>query len=215
VIDKAFYKVPEQYGTVNPKLVDGGVYDNQGAHKLTQKNSSYRCDIVIISDAGDKLPFDKAYNNTFTLLLRAVDTFMTRIKHFQMVQNIYGDNEIAVSFQSIGWDLDSCISGFYSNLKNGKISKELCELHSLDNSWITNATEFKTEIIKHLQERYNYEQIKAVGLTTAQLEGIRNVGTNLTPIKKELAKNLIAHAAQITELQVRLYCPQLIQNHAI
>ncbi len=215
VIDKVFYKLPEQYGTVNPQLVDGGVYDNQGAHKLTQKNSSYMCDIVIVSDAGDKLPFEKAYNNTFTLLLRTVDTFMARIKHFQMIQNIYSASDIAMSFQSIGWDLEGCISGFYDSLKSGNIALELCEQHGLAIAWVENPTMYKDDIIEHLQDRCSYEQIKEVGLSPEKLKAIRNVGTNLTPIKKELARDLITHAAQITELQVKLYCPQLIQNNAI
>ncbi len=88
-IDKVYYKDQTQYGMVDPKLVDGGVYDNQGIHKITQNNSTYACDIVIVSDAGNKLPFERLYNNTITLLLRTVETFMARIKNFQMMQNIY------------------------------------------------------------------------------------------------------------------------------
>lgn len=206
-IDIRFYKNPNQFGTVDPKLVDGGVYDNQGAHKLTQKNSSYKCDVVIVSDAGNKLPLEGSYNNTFALLLRTVDTFMARIKHFQMIQNLYNKSDAAVSFQSIGWDLDLCIIGFFDNLKNGNISKEICEFHELQEDWINDPTFFKVQIISHLEQRCNYENLKANGLSKTQLDAIRKVGTNLTPIKCELAKNLIRHAEVITELQVRLYCP--------
>jgi len=215
VIDKEFYKNPEQYNSANPRLVDGGVYDNQGAHKLTQKNSSYRCDIVIVSDAGNKLPFDKSYSNTFTLLLRTVDAFMARIKHFQMIQNLYSVTDISLSFQSIGWDLNECIFGFYNNLKNGNVTKELCELHGLEAVWIEKPGLYKSEIIKQLKETCNYIQIMAKDLSVEQIKCIRNVGTNLTPIKTDLAKNLITHAENITELQIRLYCPQIIQNNAI
>lgn len=206
-IDKDFYKNPDQFGSVAPRLVDGGVYDNQGAHKLTQKNSSYKCDVVIVSDAGNKLPLEGSYNNTFALLLRTVDTFMARIKHFQMMQNLYSKNDVSVTFQSIGWDLDLCISGFYDNLKNGNISREICEFHKLQEEWINTPTLYRVEIISQLEQRCNYGNLKKNGLSESQLAAIRKIGTNLTPIKKELAKNLIRHAENITELQIRLYCP--------
>lgn len=214
-IDKAFFKCPEQYDTIDPKLVDGGVYDNQGAHKLTQKQSSYKCDYVIVSDAGDKLPFKKSYTNTFTLLIRTVDLFMARIKHFQMIANLYSKSKISTSFQSIGWNLDSCIKGFYNNLEDGNIERELYDFHELNPIWYDDPKSYQSEIVEHLKARCNFAQIKEKELTEEQLVDIRNVGTNLTPIKPERAKNLMTHASLITELQIRLYCPQIITNYAI
>jgi NTE family protein len=215
VIDQKFFKNPEQFETVEPRLVDGGVYDNQGAHKLTQKNSSYRCDIVIVSDAGNNLPFKKVYNNTFTLLLRTVDLFMVRIKHFQMIQNLYSISDIVVSFQSIGWDLESCIPGFYENWLKGNISEDLCRYHGFDDLWIETPKLYKTEIIEHLEKKCNFEYLTANKLSNEQVRGIRKIETNLKPIDKVLAKNLMIHAECLTELQIRLYCPQIIQNHAV
>jgi NTE family protein len=214
-IDKKFYQNPEQYEDVDPKLVDGGVYDNQGAHKLTQKNSSYKCDVVIISDAGNKLPFAKLYNNTFTLLLRTVDLFMVRIKHFQMIQNLYTGSDIAVSFQSIGWDLHACIPGFYNNMVAGNIPKELCLYHEMDEDWIESPKDYKNKIMEHLETRCNYKIIKSNNISPERLNSIRSVGTNLTPIHKELAKDLMSYAESMTEVQVRLYCPEIIENNAI
>ncbi|HZY39613.1 MAG TPA: patatin-like phospholipase family protein, partial [Mucilaginibacter sp.] len=66
-IDETYFRDPALAKSVDPKLVDGGVYDNQGIHKITQDNSSYACHIVVVSDAGNHLPFEKSYNNTFTL----------------------------------------------------------------------------------------------------------------------------------------------------
>jgi len=214
-IDEKFYQNPKQYGTVDPRLVDGGVYDNQGAHKLTQKNSSYKCDVVIISDAGNKLPFAKLYNNTFTLLLRTVDLFMVRIKHFQMIQNLYTGSDIAVSFQSIGWDLHSCIPGFYNNMVAGNIPKELSQYHGLNGDWIESPKDHKSEIMESLEASCRYKTIKENSISPEQLKKIRSVGTNLTCIKKELARDLMSYAESITEVQVRLYCPEIIDRNAI
>lgn len=215
VIDKIFYKNPGQFGMVDPRLVDGGVYDNQGAHKLTQKGSSYKCDIVIISDAGNKLPFEKFYNNTFILLLRTVDLFMTRIKHFQMVENLYKRSKIIVSFQSIGWDLENCIRGFSDSLEKENIRKDLIEYHELREEWLASPREYKEQIINHLKDKCAFANISSRGLDEEQLQKMRKVGTNLTPIKMELAKDLMTHAELITELQIRLYCPEILENNAI
>lgn len=210
VIDEKFYKNPEQFGMVDPRLVDGGVYDNQGAHKLTQKGSSYKCEIVIISDAGNKLPFEKFYNNTFILLLRTVDLFMTRIKHFQMVENIYKGSKTIVSFQSIGWDLENCIPGFFDNLAKGIIRKDLIEYHELPEEWAASPREYKEEIINHLKDKCDFTAISSQGLDEERQQKMRKVGTNLTPIKMELAKDLMTQAELITELQIRLYCPEIL-----
>ena len=66
-----------------PRLVDGGVYDNQGLHKLTQASSSYCCNTIIVSDAGLVFPFQSIFPNTIALLIRVVDIFMRRIKNIQ------------------------------------------------------------------------------------------------------------------------------------
>lgn len=209
-IGREYYNNPLQYDQIDPKLIDGGVYDNQGAHKLMQWNSSYSCQIVIVSDAGNKLPFQKAYNNTFTLLLRTVEAFMMRIKKVQMMQNIYTKHqEKEVAYLSIGWDIDQCVNGFYRNLLDRNIIKETIIAHELEEKWILNPKDYKEEIISHLNTRVHYEHLKSNGLSSERIEAIRNIGTNLVPIKKALIKDMIIHAANMTEIQIKLYCPSL------
>jgi hypothetical protein len=55
-VSKSFYnyKIEKDYLRANPLLIDGGLYDNQGVHKLSQKGSSYLCNYVIVSDAGNE-----------------------------------------------------------------------------------------------------------------------------------------------------------------
>ncbi|WP_158826920.1 patatin-like phospholipase family protein [Mucilaginibacter lacusdianchii] len=212
-INAEFFKDPNLASTVKPMLVDGGVYDNQGVHKITQNNSSYACDIVLVSDAGNKVPFDKSYNNTFTLLLRTVETFMVRIKNFQMIQNIYNaDNKREVAYQSLGWDLEGCVKGFYDNLKNRNISSALASAHNLQEEWIDTPHLYKEAIIKHLSANCNLQSISANSLSPERLSCIRQIGTNLTVLKAELIKDMIVHAENLTELQLRLYCPSLFSK---
>jgi len=195
---------------VIPQLVDGGVYDNQGVQKLTQTGSSYECDIVLVSDAGNKLPFEKAYNNTFTLLLRTVETFMLRIKNFQMAQNIYQiPNKREVAYLSLSWDIESSVTGFYDNLKGKKISSEVINAHQIPVEWIKEHLKFKKEIIEHMSKRCRFDELIKFKQDAKDLNIIRNIGTNLTPIKEDKIRKLMKHSAMLTEVQLRLYCPTL------
>lgn len=56
-------RIPPKFQTAEmklkkqPLLLDGGLYDNQGTHVLTDKSSHYQCDYIIVSDAGNgKVP---------------------------------------------------------------------------------------------------------------------------------------------------------------
>jgi len=195
---------------VNPQLVDGGVYDNQGVQKLTQTGSSYACDIVLVSDAGNKLPFEKAYNNTFTLLLRTVETFMVRIKNFQMAQNIYQiPNKKEVAYLSLSWDIGGSVVGFYDNLVGKKISGEVATAHQLPADWVLQPTQFKQEIIAHMNKTCHFDELNNLRHDAPDLNVIRSIGTNLTPIKEDKIRKLMKHSAMLTEVQLRLYCPTL------
>jgi|SRR6185312_4995485 len=209
-IHKDFFNDPTQATLIDPKLVDGGVYDNQGVHKLTEEHSEYNCSIVCVSDAGNKLPFAGLYNNTFTLLLRTVDVFMTRIKNFQMVQNVYHNQQgKQIAYLSLGWDLDKCVSGFFNNLKSGTISAQLAAAQGLLPEWVANPDTYKPQIIALLEKNCNYQAVAARNLDAARLKAIRSIGTNLTCLKRSLIDDMITHSANLTEIQLRLYCPAL------
>jgi NTE family protein len=196
---------------IDPKLVDGGVYDNQGVQKITQLGSSYACDIILVSDAGNKLPFEQLYNNTLTLLLRTVDTFMIRIKNFQMAQNIFQKpNTKEVAYQSLGWDLDNSVPGFYDNLVKGNLSAQVIAAHRLPEDWALSPQNHKADIISFMEKKCHWAEISARSLTADQMSSVRRIGTNLTKLKPELVTDMIVHAENMTELQLRLYCPTLI-----
>lgn len=211
-IGKEFYKELSILKYVNPLLVDGGVYDNQGAHRLTEPSTSnytniYECETIIVSDAGNKIKLEGVYDNNLSLIMRTMNVFMNRIKMFQIQKNIYlntlvGKREIA--YLSLGWDLKSCIKGFVDNFREGNVIDKVIEAHRINKDMLDD------EIKKKLEENVRYSELLKSNVTAEELELARNVSTNLTGLTKAEIDALGKHAAVMTELQVRLYCPELL-----
>jgi len=211
-IAREFYKVPEDYNRIDPKLIDGGVYDNQGIQKLTQSGSSYECKTVITSDAGGQIFSNNKYRNTVTLLVRTVDLFMNRIKMVQMVDNIYENTQYQnrqIAYLSLGWDLENCIPGFVNNMIKKQVPLSVMQTHQLPQEWINDPASHRNEIQQYLEQKVNYKSIWSRNLTPEQLQFIRSTGTNLTPLSEERVRLLAQHAENLTELQVKLYCPSI------
>lgn len=206
-IASRYFKNPRDISRAHPFLVDGGIYDNQGMHKLTFDSSGYSCDVVITSDAGNKMPFEGSYRNVFTLLIRSMDLFMNRIKKFQMMDNLYQPNHSRrqIAYVSLGWDLDKCIPGFVENLREGNIQREVIEAHQIPIEYLS---PFNAEKIESFLERQvGYYEIKKRQQSPQDLALARKVGTNLTALSDQQILALINQAEVMTELQVRLYCP--------
>ncbi|GAB3915265.1 hypothetical protein GCM10028803_61940 [Larkinella knui] len=194
-------------------MVDGGVFDNQGIQKLSQPGSSYECDVIITSDAGNKLPFEGTYTNTFALLLRTVETFMTRIKNFQMAQHLFDaakSHRKEIAYLSLGWDVEKCLLGFLDGLKTGRISTRLIEAHQIPEEWLSDLDTYKAAVLERLQASIDYCHIINEKVADQDKLVARRVSTNLTKLTPKQIDCLIRHAANLTEIQVRLYCPSLI-----
>jgi NTE family protein len=214
-IGKEFFKMALDYDRINPQLIDGGVYDNQGIQKITQNKSSYECSTIIVSDAGGNFLANKNYTNTIALLIRTVDLFMNRIKTSQMVQNIYRNIDgraKPIAYFSLGWKLENCIPGFINNMILGQVLDEVIAAHNLNKEWIKNPNVFRASIQEHLVKRLSYAEIEKRNLSEEEWNLARVVGTNLKPLPRKVAEYLIRHAENLTELQVKLYCPSLIEG---
>lgn len=209
-ISKKYFLNPDDYHRSEPMLIDGGVYDNQGIHKLTQKNSYYSCDTVIVSDAGLYFEPRLVYNNNFTLLMRTSDIFMKRIKNFQFMNNIYYrdlSEKKEITYFSLSWKIEKCLSGFMTNLKNGNISYETIVLHKIDKEY--KEKDFSAiELI--MKERINYDSILKNKSSSEEFQIANNVKTDLASLPDRQIDALVNHAASLTEIQVRLYCPSLL-----
>ncbi len=209
-ISKEFYVDEEDISRAKPRLVDGGVYDNQGAHKITQSNSSYSSDVVIISDAGNTIPFKHTYRNTLTMLIRTSDIFMNRIKNLQMIQYLYQNHKIdkrEIAYQSLGWDLDNSINQFIEGLKQGVIMDHVIKYHQISDSDILNKEWSKIE--NQIKSSIEYDSITRNANSEEELMAARKVKTGLSPLNDKQINALMNHAYILTEIQIRLYCPTL------
>jgi NTE family protein len=211
-ISKKFFQDTNHFNEVNPRLVDGGIYDNQGIHKLTFQSSSSYCKNVIISDAGTELPFKNRYTNVLSLLIRTSDVFMARIKNFQMMNSLYrvptkGDSNVA--YQSLGFEIENSMTEFINMLQKGYISDDVIHGHDIPLEWIVNQ-KWK-EIEELVSKKIKLDDILRQGCTRNEIRAARSVGTNLVPLKKDQSLALIKHAETITTLQVKIYLPHILE----
>ena len=213
LIDKKFYQDPSDIKRAKPRLVDGGVYDNQGIFSITRKGGSYECDVIITSDAGDVMPYRHKYNNILQMLLRTSNIFMNRIKNFQMVSNVFDNTDTDrkdVAYFSLGWDIEQSIPVFMKSLKNGIIMDSVIQAQNItqqeidDKDW--------DGIRQKVETNIGYENILAQQPTPKEVEIAREVATSLWALKEIEIQSLIKHASCLCELQVKLYCPQLIDS---
>lgn len=207
-IQKKFYIHQESHKLIKPRLVDGGVYDNQGLHKLTQKSSKYGCYHILVSDGGNEMPFKNKYLNSFALLFRTSNIFMNRIKNLQMAHELFqagAHQEHEVAYQSLGWNLEESIPEFIKRLKKGYIKENVWKSHDIIAADIQ--TKNWEEIENKLKASIDYSIIVKQLQSETKLSIARNVGTNLVSLSDDQINALISHASIMTEIQLKLYCP--------
>ncbi|MGC4039682.1 MAG: patatin-like phospholipase family protein [Flavobacterium sp.] len=212
-IGKEFFTNEQDFFKIKPKLVDGGVYDNQGIHKLTFIKSGTYCENVIVSDAGNFLPHENWSFNSLFLLTRTSNIFMSRIKNFQMMANLYTINPNSmVAYQSLAFDLNDSIDEFIKMLKSGYIKDQVIKAHNIDQQDIDNKN---WEAIKeYLKNKIGYEALEIKGCNADELKIARKVRTGLSALSESKINALMKHAEAITELQVKLFLPHLLNQES-
>lgn len=209
-IKKDYYKKASDLNRAKPVLVDGGVYDNQGIHKITQRKSSYHCDIIITSDAENLFKETSAFRNMFHVLMRTSDIFMNRIKDFQMIQNVFENyrfDKREVAYQVMGWDLDYCLRLFIYTLQQGEIMPSIIKAHGITDEEIKE--EKWDDIRKKVETNIGYDKILISSPSHEELQTARGVKINIKALTDKQIHALMKQAACLTEVQVRLYCPTL------
>ena len=211
IIGQRYFNDEKDFKRVHPRLIDGGVYDNQGIHKITQAGSSYECDIIITSDAGNLLPYRSQFRNTFELLVRTSNIFMNRIKNYQLIENIFENSQSSkreIAYFSLGWDIEKCIPKFIENLRKNAIPHSVISAHRINPEDIINQEWEKIET--QLKSNLKYENILAQRPEPKELFAARSVKTSLKTLKEAEIGALIKHSYCITEIQIRLYCPSIL-----
>jgi NTE family protein len=210
-------------GEGKPLLIDGGLYDNQGAHKLTENTSSYHTQVNIVSDAGVGEMNAKWAFNVLLMLAKTSGIMMRRIKTFQLRDNIYakGSSDMRFAYLSLGWDVsDRPVQGFVENIIEGHIAPELFLYHNLnpnDEDILNlqshdNAVREKAfqNLVERLKQNIGWQELEKIMPAQEEYSVAKSVGTNLTALKKAQIDALIKHSNWLAEVQVRLYLPHLI-----
>ena len=200
-----YFKNPADFKRIKPRLIDGGLYDNQGLHKLTQYNSSYACDIIIVSDGSQ--PFSNKFlaNNTPLILYRGIDVMMRKIKNLQFIRDVYGKfREIA--YFSLDWEYSRCVVEFVSAAKKDQVPNHVLAHHGLTSEVLEKPF---AEINEFMRDKINFQSIVENALDESQIEKISRIGTNLTALSKVQIELLSKHGEILTDLQIKLYCPTL------
>ena len=204
----------------NVLLVDGGLYDNQGAHKLTQTNSSYYTEYCIVSDAGNTYLSNAGSRNSLRLILKTINIMMNRIRSMQSFLNMFTQFHPNSRFAYIAlkWDENDEVERFVSNVKRGFVYKDVlsahhiteqmvCELKSKDKE-VSNMS--FTKMVELVKSNIGWYELRSKIPSRKVLDLAQSVSTNLKALKKKQISALIAHSEWLSEVQVRLYLPFLL-----
>jgi NTE family protein len=208
-IGRQYFEFPDDYNSIAPRLSDGGIYDNQGIHKLSQSNSTYYCDIIICSDGSQPFAYRFNGSNSFQVLYRANDIMMRKIKSLQFIRDVYSSkNEIA--YFSLDWDYENCILSFVDALDEGKVIDKVIEHHGLLENFKTPFKPQKKLVVEYLKKKIDFEIITANKLSKEEIIFVSKIRTGLSAFNDIQIALLARHGAVLTELQIKLYCPTLM-----
>lgn len=202
----------------SPLLVDGGLYDNQGAHKFEGYDRYFAVDYAIVSDAGNTKISSRWCVNLFLTLMTTSDILMRRIKNFQRQQNSYipeYKKKVIYVYSDLLWDkYEEFPERFVKNIKDGFISKKVIAYHGISVDMIhrlnidaTYSAAFE-EILAIIKKNIGWDDlVKSIPKNHSIAE---NVCTNLIGLSKKKINALIEHSEWMTEVQIRLHLPFLI-----
>lgn len=204
----------------NVLLVDGGLYDNQGAHKLTQTNSSYYTEYCIVSDAGNTYLSNAGSRNSLRLILKTINIMMNRIRSMQsflnMFTQLHPDSRFA--YVALKWDENDEVERFVKNVRRGNIYDDVLLAHHITEQMVAELRDADKTIsghafdsmVNHVKANIGWEALAKKIPSKEKLAIAQAVGTNLKALKQEQIDALIAHSEWLSEVQIRLYLPFLI-----
>lgn len=213
------FRTSAMKGKKLPILFDGGLYDNQGTHVLTDKMSPYACTYIIVSDAGNGRVADKFYLNPLITLKRTSEVFMQRIKKAQRQQNLYMKSypDKRFAYVPLEWDVnEKMLHGFVMNLLQGNVYPEVMAAHGItlsDIEDLKNADTVETackRIIALLKKNVGWDELEKIRPSEGEHLKSFSVGTWLFGLSKEKIDMLAKEAEWKTTLQVRLYLPMIL-----
>lgn len=226
----AIYIAKEREDGLRPYLIDGGVYDNQGCHKFTEPNSAYKADYSIISLAENDNPVYKEYHNTISLLARVINLALNRIDKLQEAKNMYeSDNsKHRCAYVVLKWNdnLSRIPLRFLQNAQNGNVPLEVMQMHGFTLDELVELKELKNlkekdenkanaifrQYLDRVQISIDWAGLYAKRPSQAKVDKAYGVCTSLFGLKDSDIEALGAFSEWMTEVQCKLYLPNLIQE---
>ena len=218
-------KIGKKYRTgkslKKPLLVDGGLYDNQGAHKFESSDSHYAVDYAIVSDAGNSGISSKWCVNPIGTLVMTSEILMKRIKNFQRQHNSYIPDykkKVLYAYNDLMWDeYETFPRRFVENIKAGYITKQVLVAHGITNEMLSQLSDVQTsedafkEILSLVEKNIGWQELlqRVPKNHTVAVK----VCTNLVGLTDEKINALIEHSEWMTEVQVRMHLPFLLKNN--
>jgi NTE family protein len=202
-----------------PLLLDGGLYDNQGTHVLTDKMSPYICTYVIASDAGNGTVSGRYVYNPLITLKRTSEVFMQRIKKIQIQQNLFmkAHPNKRFAYALLEWDVnDRMLLSFVENLKHDNIYPEVVAAHGISDIDIAQlknsdtSDESRAKIIALLKNNIHWEELEAIRPTEKEHRIAYATGTWLFGLSEKRIALLAKEAEWKMMIQIRLYLPMII-----
>lgn len=224
----AKYMVETMKDIDEPILIDGGIYDNQGLHKLNEDRSAYGTDFSIVSNAGNTDMNTEGIGNVLTLLYKVMNLLMNRIEKMQMRNALYKpiDSQIEknkdkrCAYVALLWaPLDNAINGYLNNIQDSLVPRYVYEANGISEE---QAERLRQKMMTQEERRQCIEIVKEHIKWTELCENhkkvleawarAKTVGTNLKGLKKSEINALAQIAEWQTTLQVRLHLPHLIHE---
>lgn len=205
----------------SPMLLDGGLYDNQGTHVLTDKVSPYKCKYVIVSDAGNGTVSAKNAFNPLITLKRTSEVFMQRIKKIQIQQNLFmkAHPDKRFAYALLEWDVnDRMLQGFVDNLKCDNINPEVIAAHGITETEIAQlknsgtTDEARKRLIALLENNIRWKELETMRPSESEHKSAFATSTGLFGLSEDRIALLAKEAEWKMTIQTRLYLPMLIDK---
>ena len=206
-------------GQIKPLLVDGGLYDNQGAHKFESSDGHYAVDYAIVSDAGNtEISSEWCFNPIGTLIMTS-EILMKRIKNFQRQHNSYIPNykkKVLYAYNDLMWnEYERIPKRFVQNIKDGYITEQVLDAHGITSEMFSQLSDAQTsedafkEILSLVEKNIGWQQLLQ-RIPQNHTVAVK-VCTNLIGLTDDKINALIEHSEWMTEVQVRLHLPFLVK----
>lgn len=211
-------KYVEGESKIKPLLVDGGIYDNQGAHKFDSSDSFFAVDYAVVSDAGNTMISSGWCVNPMMTLLTTADILMRRIKNFQRQHNSYipeYKKKTLYAYTDLMWTAyDEFPMRFVKNIKAGYIRQSVLDAHGVTEDMLLKlknsgtSEETFNKILGLVEKNIGWTELSQRKPISQKVAA--KVGTNLIGLKMEQINALIEHSEWMTEVQVHMHLPFLV-----